>query len=249
MNDKYETINEVVSAFIGCADKLVGVIEGSEQHRAIIDMYNSNKPGSEYQMTYTDPWCAAFVGAVSAMAGTIKSVPLTAACSRLRDGILDLGGYEVFDPQPGDIFIRGNGEHTGIIKSVSGGVIHTIEGNYSDSVSIVAHHSMGLRFYRPKWSNCIGEETTTSPQPIKWEKYRDFYAELPTNMQRDIKSFPLLYGGCGGVFVKILQKYLGKPETGRFDTDTESAVKFYQKKRQLEVDGQVGKQTWSSFFV
>ena len=84
---------------------------------------------------------------------------------------------------------------------------------------------------------------------VQWEKYRDFYKELPYAWANEVKHFPLLYGGCAGPYVMILQKYLGIAEDGRFGTDTEVAVKLYQKRRKLEVDGQVGRQTWASFFV
>jgi peptidoglycan hydrolase-like protein with peptidoglycan-binding domain len=89
----------------------------------------------------------------------------------------------------------------------------------------------------------------TQDDVVTWEKYRDFYKELPYMWANEVKRFPLLFGGCAGPYVKILQKYLGIAEDGHFGTDTEVAVKLYQKRRQLEVDGKVGRQTWASFFV
>lgn len=253
MNEVFETISQLTDHFIKTAENFIGAYEGGPQHSLLLAVYNANKPAGEYEMTKTDPWCAAFIGAVSACAGTMKSVPLSASCDRLKLSILSYGGYVVDVPQMGDIFFRGN-QHTGIVKSVAERSFTSIEGNYSDSVCEVSHVFAGLTFYRPAWSKSIGQSTDyaidiTPSEGIMWEKYRDFYHELTPSFQRQIRELPLLYGGCGGIYVKIAQKYLGIKEDGHFGTDTETAVKLYQKKRQLEVDGQIGKQTWSSFFV
>lgn len=253
MNDKFETISQLTDHFIKTAEKFIGAHESGPQHSLLLAVYNANKPAGEYEMTKTDPWCAAFIGAVSACAGTMKSIPLSASCDRLKNLILSCGGYVVDVPQMGDIFFRGN-QHTGIVKAVHGEHFTSIEGNYSDKVSEVYHDFGGLTFYRPAWSKSIGQSTDytidiTPSEGIMWEKYRDFYHELTPTFQRQIRELPLLYGGCGGIYVKIAQKYLGITEDGHFGTDTEAAVKLYQKKKQLEVDGQIGKQTWSSFFA
>lgn len=253
MSDKFETISQLTDHFIKTAEKFIGAHESGPQHSLLLAVYNANKPAGEYEMTKTDPWCAAFIGAVSACADTMKSVPLSASCERLKSLIVSCGGYVVNIPQMGDIFFRGN-QHTGIVKAVHENHFTSIEGNYNDKVSEVYHDFGGLTFYRPAWSKSIGQSTDytidiTPSEEILWKKYRDFYHELTPAFQRQVKELPLLYGGCGGIYVKIAQKYLGIKEDGHFGTDTETAVKLYQKKRQLEVDGQIGKQTWSSFFV
>ena len=253
MSEQFETISQLTDYFIQTAEKFIGAHESGPQHSLLLAMYNANKPAGEYEMTKTDPWCAAFIGAVSAYAGTVKSVPLTASCERLKSLILSYGGYVVDVPQKGDIFFRGN-QHTGIVKRVSRNSFTSIEGNYKDSVCEISHTFDGLMFYRPAWCKSIGQlgdytiDATTS-NGISWEKYRDFYHEFSPVFQRQIRELPLLYRGCGGIYVKIAQKYLGIEEDGQFGINTETAVKLYQRKRQLEVDGQIGKQTWSSFFV
>ena len=226
----------------------------------LLAIYNANKPANEYKMGKNDPWCCAFVGAVSAVAGVMESVPLSAHCDRFIKAILVKGGYEVDIPQLGDLAIfnwDGNGEsdHIGIVCRVpENGRVTTIEGNNNDAVNYRAFTNAPVRFFRPAWSNCVGKPASqmidiTENDVVAWEKYRDFYKELPYKWANEVKQFPLLYGGCGGPYVMILQKYLGILEDGHFGTDTETAVKLYQKRRQLEVDGQVGRQTWASFFV
>ena len=253
MSGQFETISQLTDHFIETAEKFIGAHEGGPQHSLLLAVYNANKPAGEYEMKKTDPWCAAFVGAVSASAGTMKSVPLSASCERLKSLILSCGGYVVDIPQMCDIFFRGN-QHTGIVKSVVGKRFTSIEGNYSDSVCEVSHVFDGLTFYRPAWSNSIGQSTDyaidiTPSEGIMWEKYSDFYHELPPVFQKQVRELPLLYEGCVGIYVKIAQKYLAISEDGKFGSNTENAVKLYQKKRHLEVDGKIGKQTWSSFFV
>ena len=253
MSEQFETISQLTDHFIKTAEKFIGAHENGPQHSLLLAVYNANKPAGEYEMTKTDPWCAAFIGAVSACAGTMKSVPLSASCERLKYLITSCGGYAVNTPQMGDIFFRGN-QHTGIVKSVIGKSFTSIEGNYNDSVCEVSHDFVGLEFYRPAWSKSIGQSTDyaidiTPSEGIMWEKYRDFYHELTPAFQRQIRELPLLYRGCCGIYVKIAQKYLGISEDGDFGECTESNLKLYQKNKQLEVDGQIGKQTWSSFFV
>lgn len=260
MKETFETPLEAVQQFVETAEKFSGVTEGSAQHSVLLAIYNANKPANEYKMGKNDPWCCAFVGAVSAVAGVMESVPLSAHCDRFIKAILVKGGYEVDIPQLGDLAIfnwDGNGEsdHIGIVCRVpENGRVTTIEGNNNDAVNYRAFTNAPVRFFRPAWSNCVGKPASqmidiTENDVVAWEKYRDFYKELPYKWANEVKQFPLLYGGCGGPYVMILQKYLGILEDGHFGTDTETAVKLYQKRRQLEVDGQVGRQTWASFFV
>lgn len=260
MNEVFQSPLDAVKQFVETAEKFSGVQEGTPQHSIILAVYNANKPAGEYKMGKSDPWCCAFVGAVSAIAGVVESVPLSAHCDRFIKAIIAKGGYEVDIPQLGDLAIfnwNGDGEsdHIGIVCRVpENGRVTTIEGNNNDSVNYRSFTNSPVRFFRPAWSNCVGKPINhmidiTENDVVTWEKYRDFYKELPYAWANEVKHFPLLYGGCAGPYVKILQKYLGIAEDGRFGTDTEIAVKLYQKRRQLEVDGKVGRQTWASFFV
>lgn len=55
---------------------------------------------------------------------------------------------------------------------------------------------------------------------------------------------PTLKRGSSGDSVKELQRLLGISETGVFGSETEIAVKAYQKEKGLVSDGIVGKLTW-----
>ena len=52
--------------------------------------------------------------------------------------------------------------------------------------------------------------------------------------------------GASGQLVRILQKYLKIKESGLFDLTTLNRVKEFQKLHKLDVDGIVGKNTWTA---
>jgi len=254
-----QSISDSVNRFIEVAEKFLNVVEGTPQHSVILALYNANKPANEYTMGKTDPWCAAYVGAVSAGAGVVEAIPLSASCDRLEAGIKSLGGYYVDVPQMGDIVFydydnNGMKDHVGIVEMVSGNNVMTIEGNYGDKVSHrqYDYRTLNIRIMRPKWSNITkdgGGKVESVSTGVSWDKYRSFYAELPVDWKPLVKTLPLLYKSSYGPYVSILQHLLDIPVDGEFGEKTEAEVKLYQAKKQLEVDGQVGKQTWSSFFV
>ena len=89
--------------------------------------------GTRYGAPAGAAWCAAFVSWVYGKAGISTPglpglwVPSVLAAQRAA-------GLAVADPQPGDLIYfdpDGNGapNHIGIVESVSGGSVHTIEGN------------------------------------------------------------------------------------------------------------------------
>jgi peptidoglycan hydrolase-like protein with peptidoglycan-binding domain len=54
--------------------------------------------------------------------------------------------------------------------------------------------------------------------------------------------------GSSGDFVKAIQRALKITADGKFGNQTEMAVRNYQKTKNLQVDGIVGKNTWKSLF-
>lgn len=244
------SVDETINNFIQCAERFNGVMEDTTQHSIILALYNSGKPAGEYEMTAKDPWCAAFVGAVASGCGLGNIIPISASCKRMQDRFPSMGGKIVRNPQKGDIAFfdwDGDGqpnEHVGIVTNVVNGVVTTIEGNKSDSVSHREFTNMPVTFWRPAWSGSV-----ESTEPIHWSTYRDFYQELTWGEKQEIKTFPMLKLGSTGIYVKILQDFLGLIPNGAFDQDTDTQLRLFQKEKQLEVDGICGRQTWSSFFV
>lgn len=57
---------------------------------------------------------------------------------------------------------------------------------------------------------------------------------------------PLLRTGSVGGAVVLLQELLGIKADGRFGAKTEKAVRAFQKRKRIAVDGEVGPDTWAA---
>lgn len=247
------SVDNTINNFVEVAERFFGVREGTPQHSIILALYNSSRPAGEYEMGAADPWCAAFVGAVSGGCGLQSVIPVSAHCGRLEEALKQTGATCTTAPVRGDIALfdwAGDGrydDHVGIVTQVSENLVTTIEGNKNDSVGYrtFSIQSTPVRFYHPNWER----KNTVSSDAVQWTKYREYYSELQWNEKSDIKSFPILKSYSSGVYVKVLQKLLGVDMTGTLGVDDETVLKQYQKEKQLEVDGICGRQTWSSFFV
>lgn len=142
-------INQVRENVVNTAAKYIGVQEGTEEHKKIIDTYNSQKPlPVGYSVKYTDDWCATFVSSVVVELGYTDIIPCECSCPRMIT-LFQKKGIWIEDenriPNPGDIIFYywddngkgdniGSPEHVGIVEKVSGGYVAIIEGNYSNSV-------------------------------------------------------------------------------------------------------------------
>lgn len=148
------------------------------------------------------------------------------------------GRWYTGSPEPGDqiffTYAPGEYSHTGLVESVSGGIVTTIEGNTSDSV--------GRRSY------AIGSSTIAGYGRPRWE--------LAADASQDSGSFPsterILKLGCRGEDVRELQKNLLKmgydigPDgaDGDYGSNTKKAVMKFQEQHHIEpVDGEVGDDT------
>lgn len=245
------SVDETISNFVQCAERFLGVHEGTAQHSIILALYNSSRPNYEYNMGNYDPWCAAFVGACSGALALQGVIPVTASCARLEQGLKEKGAVITTAPQPGDIVLfdwNGDGkydDHTGIVVKNENGKITTIEGNHNDAVEhrVFSIGSLPARFYRPAWSGPIQSTTSTV------KMYRAYYDKLNWEEKGEIKTLRTVKKGDTGIFVKILQDFLGLEPDGKFGDETYKSLLKYQDENELEVDGVCGKQTWSSFFA
>lgn len=78
-------------------------------------------------------------------------------------------------------------------------------------------------------------------------------AAKPQGDGKAIVPYPgkVLYKGAVGIEKKDIervQRAVGVPVTSKFDAATEKAVKAYQKRKKLDADGVVGKDTWNMLF-
>jgi hypothetical protein len=152
VNKKMSNTNSMTSAdkVVQQAREWLGRNEADGSHKEIIDVYNSHRPLARgYAVTYTDPWCATFVSAVSIKLGYTDIIPTECSCSKMIALLQNLGSWVEDDsrvPNPGDILFydwqdsgsgdnTGSPDHVGIVEEVNNGIITIIEGNYSDSVA------------------------------------------------------------------------------------------------------------------
>ena len=144
-------------------------------------------------------------------------------------------------PEPGDqiffSYAAGEYSHTGLVESVSGGVVTTIEGNTTDSV--------GRRSY------AIGSSTIAGYGRPRWELASNA-APSDVSFEPSVSGERVLKLGCKGEDVTELQKNLMKmgydvgPDgaDGDFGTNTKNAVMKFQREHGLDpIDGEVGDDT------
>ena len=144
-------------------------------------------------------------------------------------------------PEPGDqIFFSyapGEYSHTGLVESVSGGVVTTIEGNTSETV--------GRRSY------AVGSSTIAGYGGPRWELAADT-SPSDISFGPSDSSERILKLGCKGDDVKKLQEDLIRmgydvgPDKadGDYGDNTKKAVMKFQREHKLDpVDGEVGDDT------
>ena len=167
----------------------------------------------------------------SAGAGCLNSVQYYKQYGRWITGTPEPGDQIFFSYAPGEY------SHTGLVESVSGGVVTTIEGNTTDSV--------GRRSY------AIGSSTIAGYGRPRWELAADADSNdisfgTVGNSERVLKF------GCKGEDVEQLQKDLMNmgydvgPDgaDGDFGDNTKKAVMKFQREHGLDpVDGEVGDDT------
>lgn len=141
----------VRSRIIAAAESYLGANEQDGSHQTIIDVYNSHHPlAMDYEVTYTDSWCAAFVSAAAIEQGLTDIVPTECSCERQIELFKSIDRWQERDaylPLPGDLIYYdwddgrllresyGWSDHVGIVVATAGPFIMVIEGNKEDSVS------------------------------------------------------------------------------------------------------------------
>lgn len=192
--------------------------------------YGREVSGPEY------PWCAVFISWLfKAEQGLCKK---TASCVQMLEWFEQKKQLVKF-PQPGDIVFfkystnNRRTNHVGLVVSVDGNVINTIEGNTSAKGS---QDNGGKVMQRNRYSNIVAYARP---------KYH------ATDTFKDKK--PTLKLGSRGDWVRIAQGRLvvhGIPVDvdGIFMEQTKKAVIQFQKNNKLVPDGVIGPVTWDALY-
>ena len=245
------TRNEAIESLLDWERDEIGYKEGSgnwNKYVADLERFPDLFWGGSKQC---QPWCAVFqVDAFVNVFGyeralemlCIPSTPCGAAgCLYAVQYYQDANRWYT-RPEPGDqiffSYAAGEYSHTGIVESVDGSYVNTIEGNTSDMVARRKYpiSSGSIAGYgRPKWDLADGEYTP-KPQPTP----------APTPSGDTGRS--ILRRGMTGIDVRKMQETLIKlgydlgPDgaDGDFGRNTYNAVVKFQRDHDLEADGEAG---------
>lgn len=221
--------------------------------------YNGNKNGYAWCDCFHDHchWIAAGKDAKEAQRMICQTGDLGAGCVYSARYYRNAGRFYT-NPKVGDqIFFgsKGSENHTGIVYKVDSKKVYTIEGNTSGASGVIANgggvckKSYPLNYYkivgygRPRY---LEEAETVDNGETKTETNAS-KGESTVNVTLNV-----LNKGDKGEQVKALQRLLyamgyelgSKPVDGSFGAKTDAAVRAYQKKKGLTVDGSVGQKTW-----
>ena len=246
--EQVEAAGGTAAELVALAASQVGYHEKASN--ANLDDFYANSGSNNYNKYARDigvangyAWCATFIWWCMRTA----NVPESAYPSRTtvtRDWFNERGLYRArgtYTPKPGDYVVFGNVAHCGIVESVSGNTMCTIEGNSSDQVkrntyALTNSYILGYGIINYNGSSS-GSNTSTgtgqtdnpgSPYPI------------PSGNLRV---------GSRGDNVKWIQKFAndvmgaGIAVDGIYGNQTAYAVRVFQQNNGLSVDGVCGAQT------
>lgn len=130
------------------ARALIGIKEGSKEHKNVIDTYNKqDKLPQGYKVKYTDSWCATFISYLFLICKL--NFCFECSCTRMIELAKKMGIWvedDKFVPKMGDCVLydwqdsgsadcKGTPDHIGIVENVTNaGIITVIEGNFHDAV-------------------------------------------------------------------------------------------------------------------
>lgn len=244
------TVGKYASEVVKLIRSWVGIKEGSEDHEMILNIYNAQKPLPRgYQMTMSDPWCAAAATAVAVKLGYTDIIPCECSCGKLIQKAKEMGIWvedESVTPCPGWFALydwgddgkgdcTGDPEHIGIVTEVVNGQILVAEGNYAgedgiDGVGIrpIALNGRYLRgFIVPKY------DAEVDVINISFRRL-----ELG-NEGEDVRSLQILLIGRGyscGLY----------GANGVFGEETRDALIRFQTAAGLTADGIADRNTWAA---
>lgn len=155
------------------AESYLGCKESNGTHCKIIDIYNEHDPlAVDYQVTYTDSWCATYVSAIAIRCQLTDIIPTECGCERQIGLFQELGRWEEADdaiPLPGDLIYydwdmeeegesTGRSDHVGIVVGTKWPFVKVVEGNRDDMVTyriIRLNHKWIRGYARPDYASLV----------------------------------------------------------------------------------------------
>lgn len=246
----------------------LGLSRTKGTHKPIIDLYNSHYPLARgYKASYTDDYCDITVSAAFIKLDAVDLIGGTECGVEEHIKIFDRKGIWQEDgtitPKPGYIICYnwdtsvqpndGYADHIGIVESVdtNARTMKVIEGNTNGGVVGRRIIPIGWGYIRgyavPKYADSTAAKTENK-------------SNAETRRTRYMFEVKTVQSGSTGNDVKLLQRLLksngckgrdGKNLTidGSCGDNTVYAIKEYQKKKKLKVDGSAGNDTWKSILI
>ena len=172
----------------------LGWSEANGKYKAIIDLYNTQKPlPVGYKVKYTDEWCAATVTAAGMQAGLSDIIFGECSCSRMVALYQQAGRWmeiDAYKPQIGDIVMyrwddganyaatdnTSAPNHVGIVAAVNGSIMTIIEGNKGEKVATRSLFVNG-RYIRgyclPDYAS-KAKQTAEEDETVTYEQWVEF---------------------------------------------------------------------------
>lgn len=162
----------MIEKFIEVAEGEIGVCEPKGDDKYI--SYYNKVGGMSFSMNVA--WCAMFITWCKAMAGIDKNIiPNFASCDLEKKWFMDKNLWKIgkayggaYEPKRGDIVFFSSGynindsTHVGIVTSLSGNAVSTIEGNTNNTVARRSY-STGSKYIigygTPKYEECYKSYT------------------------------------------------------------------------------------------
>ena len=187
------------------ARKLLGVKEGTAEHKRIVDIYNTMpKLPRGYKLTYSAPWCAATMTYIGIVLGSSNVILPECSCSRMIELYKAKGRWmedDAYIPKPGDLVMydwqakkgecTGAPDHVGMVEKVEGKTITVIEGNFDNQVQrrpICVEYVKVRGYCLPDYASLV--QRFTDVDPGAW------YADAVNEAAR----LGLMEGVGGGLF-------------------------------------------------
>lgn len=255
------TITEAKNKLVALANSQVEYCEGENnwnKYAAALDPL-----GITFGPKQNQPWCGEFIlwlfwacfGVDDALAMLCSpnpsGIPL---CSDGANYFKNAGRW--FDiPEVGDVifvYYSGGINHTGIVVSVSGGIVTSVEGNSGDAVrrNTYAISSPVIAGYgRPRW-DVVAAESDQQPEAPKdpaQEPYSYCSYIYPVKVN-------LLKRGSYGPQVKHMQQLLQDNgfdcggTDGVFGDQTYGALRLFQEAAKISVDGEWGGESFAAMW-
>lgn len=225
-----DVIQVSVNSMLAAARSQLGYREGSN---------NDSKFGKWYGLNY-EPWCVMFLAWCGNESNEAKAVGRFSYSPVYMKWFQDSGLFGTTPRRGAVVFFRWKNTaapcaHVGIVEEIeSGGTIKTIEGNSGDKVKRNRWHVNDSRIVGYGYPQYAGG------------KYKEPFPYPGTLVRRGNRGNVVVQIQSRLIFWRFLQE-VPRPD-GIFGPNTETAVKNFQRYRELTPDGIVGPRTWERLF-